>query len=204
MAIFCWGYISHAYQVHWIGDHIDAHGPGSCILEQSCREHGRPHHLNGALTMTNSGGMSVTTWGRLSPCRDHVISANPGRGDGHQWMVSSCLGSTSWAAAAAWLAIWAVVLACNCFLPWTPENDPLTWALQVLLWLHSLGVGSAILEDIILTQLEGGTLSRTHTSVNVVRDSITHLSSCTLSASWQASPRFGGWAFSTQCWRAFA
>ena len=67
---------------------------------------------------------------------------------------------------------------------------------MVLLWLCFLGVGFAILEDVILIHLEGRTSSNTSTSVNVVRGSIAHHSSSTLSASWWGSPGVGGWAFS--------
>ena len=70
------------------------------------------------------------------------------------------------------------------FLAMDFQEWSLSWALQVLLWLHSLGVGFPFLEDVILTQLEGMMSSRTSSLVNVVRGSIAHQSSITLSMSW--------------------
>ena len=93
--------------VHQTGDHINTHGSRSEVLEQSGGEHGGPHHLNVALIFGQFWEMPVTTQGGLSPCMDHAISTNPGRGNGHQWAVSSCFGSTPWAVAVGLLAVWA-------------------------------------------------------------------------------------------------
>ena len=139
----------------------------------------------GSCSSANSGEMPVTTLGRLFPCRDHAISANPGGGVHQQLMVSSCCGSTFWVGAADGLATWAVDVGFDCnTLP------------QTILWPKPYGsccgfvpkklqepMGSNVLEDMILTQLEGGELSRTSTLVNVVRGSMAHQSSSTFSAS---------------------
>ena len=87
-------------------------------------------------------------------------------------------------------------------MPWATMNAPLAWTLWLLLWLHSLVVGgsagSTICKDVILTQVEGGLLSRISVFVNEVKGSIAHQSSSTLSANWQDSPGISGWAFSAQ------
>ena len=58
---------SHAYQVHGACDHIDAHGSRSCVWEQSGREHGGPHHLNGALILNQFWGNACYHPGLVIP-----------------------------------------------------------------------------------------------------------------------------------------
>ena len=134
----------------------------------------------GSCSSANSGGMPEMSLGRLSPCRDHVISANPGGGVCCQLMVLSSCGYTSWVGAASCLAIWVVAVDLDFPMPWAAENYPLEQALQFLLWLLlPLRTGYPILDDTILTQLEGVVSPRTSTSVSVVRGSIAHLGFCT-------------------------
>ena len=88
----------------------------------------------------------------------------------------------------------------DCPMAQAAINNPLVWALWLLLWLCSQDVGgftgSDILEDVILTQLGVRLLSRTSAWVNKVRGSMAYWSSSTLFNSWWGLPGVGGWAFS--------
>ena len=59
------------------------------------------------------------------PCRDHVISANPGRGHGDLFSDFVCHSITSWDGVVCKL-VFAVTV--GCLLPWAPDRDPLGWA----------------------------------------------------------------------------
>ena len=126
-----------------------------------------PTIQTGPCSSANSGGMPVTTQATSSLCRDHAISTNPGRVDGHWWMVPSHFGSTSWAAAVGLLTIWAVVEAFGCPSLYTAKNIPLACTWHVLLLLCSLVVGSTDLVGVILTQLDDWRSSKTSSSVTL-------------------------------------
>ena len=167
-----------------------------------------PATCMGSCSSANSRGMPITTQGMLSPHKDPVISGNSGGGVHHWQLVSSCHDSTFWVGVGGGFATWVVSVGFDCLMPQAAVNNPLAWALQLLLWLCSQGIAgsvvSDILEDVILTQMEGGASSWTSALVNVARDSMAHQSSSTLSTSWWGLPGIGGWAFSTQYWRALA
>ena len=141
----------------------------------------------GSCSLANSGGMHITTQGKLSPCRGLVISTNPGGGVFHQLLVSSCCNSAFWVGAGDGLAAWVVVVGFDCLTLQATTNNPLAQALWFLQQLHSQRIagstGSDILEHMTLTQLEGGASSRISASVNMVRGSMACWSSSTLSAS---------------------
>ena len=149
-------------------------------------------------------GMLATILSGLSPCRDQAVSTNPGGGV-QGWLLDSACHSMTSQVGVACVVAWAVAIAYDPghFPPWATKKDPLQWAQWVLLWLHSCWVGSADLDGMIFTQLEGRTSSRTSLSVKVVSSSIICWSSNTHSAKWWHSLGIGSWAFSTQCWKVF-
>ena len=159
-------------------------------------------------SLANSWGMPVTTWGKLSPCRNLSISVNPGGGVCHQLLVFSCCDSTFWVGMGDGLTTWLVAVGFKYPMPQATANVPLAQALRLLLQLHSREVGrsmgSDVWEDVILTQLDGRVSSRTSALVNMVSGSMACQSSSTFSASWQGSAGSGGWASSTQYGRALA
>ena len=101
-AVICWGNNSHAYQIHWTGDHINADGSGSDMLEQLGRENYGPHHLNGALILGQF-------WGNTCYHLGWVIS-----------MEGLCYFHKPWWG--WWLAVdgvylfWLHLLGCSCWL----------------------------------------------------------------------------------------
>ena len=158
----------------------------------------------GPWSLANSGGMPIATLGRLSPCKDHVISANPGGvmvvNGWYLPVLAPPPGLVQLGDLPSGWWLWpSAILYCR-----LPKNNPLVWGLWLLLWLHSPGEGSSFLEDVIITHLEGGMSSSTSALVNVVWGSIACHSSSTLSASQWGLPGVGGWAFSAQYCRAFA
>ena len=157
-------------------------------------------------TSANSGGTPVTTWGKLSPHRDLVISVKPGGGVHHWLLVSSCCDSTFWVGTGDGLTTQVVVTGFKCPTPWANTNVPLAQALWLLLQLCSQDIwgstGSNVWEDLILTQWEGGASSRTSALVNVVKGSMACQSSSMLSTSWWGLPGGSSWLFSTQYCRA--
>ena len=64
-AVICQGNNSHTYQIHQTGDHIDAHNSWNDILEQLGGVHGRPHHLNGALLLSQFWGNTCYDLGQV-------------------------------------------------------------------------------------------------------------------------------------------
>ena len=110
--------------------------------------------------------------------------------------------------------IWAVVVVCHTghISQWAAKRDPLGQAWWLLLWLQSHWAGSASQGEagsggqgeVISTQLEARASLRTSSSVKETSGSITQQSSTMLSVTWQGSLGTGGWAFSTQYWRALA
>ena len=129
------------------------------IPEQVGWYHGGPYHLNGVLV-----------FGQLwRNARDYPQQAIPMQGSNNLckpwqeasgWLLdSACHGTTSQVRASYQLVIWVVAVVCGpgCLSPYAAEKDPLEWAQWILLWLCSLWVGSADLDGMIFTQLEGGT-----------------------------------------------
>ena len=80
--------------------------------------------LMGSSFLANSGGTPMTTQGGLSPCRDLMISTNPG-GVQHWLTVSFCSDSTFTAGETNGLAAQAVAVGFDCPMPWPTANAPL-------------------------------------------------------------------------------
>ena len=79
----------------------------------------------GPCSLAGSSGMLVTSWGGLSPHRDHAISMNPSRGAGHWPLPSSHGDSACWIETSNGLAAWLVASGFECATQWGAVNVPL-------------------------------------------------------------------------------
>ena len=164
----------------------------------------------GSCSLASSGGMPITSWDAGHP---HA---------GISWSLQtlvevftiSCTGLLLlWLYLLGWDGWWT---HCPGWWLWV-SNALCHRLLQTYLWHEpyssccgfvpeKLGdlAGSDVWDDVILTQCEGGVSSRTSALVNVVKGSMAHWSSSTLSPIWWGSPSGSSWTFSTQYCRALA
>ena len=84
-----------------------------------------------------------------SPCRNHAISSNPGKGHWGMWW--HCSSIFSWEGAVVGTSASLVVMGQS--MLWATNRDPLGWVQQLLLWLWSCGVGFTSLGELSSTQL---------------------------------------------------
>ena len=152
MVVIHHGVKSHAHHANWACHHVDAHGPWCWIPEQVGGCHGGPYHLNGVLVFGHLQGNAGNYPQWAIPMHGSSDLCKPWWGVGGWLLDSACHGTTSQVRAAC-AVVWSVAVVCGSGhpLPWMTKKDPLEWAWQVLLWLHSHWVGSTDLHGMIFT-----------------------------------------------------
>ena len=114
MVVICHGVKPHSHQAQWAHHQVNTHCPWCWISKQMDRYHGGPCHQNGPWSLASSRGMPAAIIDGLSPCRDWVISANPGGGVGGWLPVVAQPPGLEWLVQSSGLWQWYVALA----IPW--------------------------------------------------------------------------------------